>query len=608
MKNDHFYDIIDKEIEDLIEVFKNNDHLKKQDENGKKSFAFLLWFLKEYLPNCQLENIENYITEGNDDSSCDLIFNNTDQSGSEIYYVVQAKWFSKNNINNSKGISKEVKACLSDFKLILSGKKEPSEVNPNFNIQYENFLNHKKNNGKVKFIFLALCRGDINIEKHIEDFVNMLVAFDLIDFSKLKKQYIEIKYKGIITHNPIEEPYIPKAKFNLSFKKEQFIHIGAPYESYIFLVEPKEIYNLFEKYGNSLFYKNIRNPLPKSFFNEEISNTIKLNPLNFWYFNNGITAITDSIDPFYPDSANVMLGGIQVINGAQTVFSVSEVYKYANENERKKIDENALISFRIVKSGGEDFDLKVTRYTNSQNPISERDFHSNDEVQKRLQSDFFDFTNIWYETRRGEFRKRIKGIIILKNETLGQTYLAYKINDPFNAKQNKKLIFSSEKNPTAGLYNIIYNSDTHYDDMLISYYLYLLVDKKRKELKKDIDQIDTTKTISLQEKRMLKFDFIQYANFDILALFNIFFNRVNEDNQKGINGKLISYFEKEDIEKVEKAYLYIIDYLFKYVQELKRNDPKIVNSVLFKSKDFYKRLSNKFDQELCEECMSDYKL
>jgi len=608
MINERFYDIIDEEIDDLIKIFKNNTHLKKQNENGKKSFAFLLWFLKKYLPNQQLTEFEDLITEGNDDSSSDLIFTNTDQTGNEIYYVVQAKWFLKNNINNSKGISKEIKACLSDFKLILSGKKEPSEVNINFNKQYQKFLDHKKNNGKVKFIFLTLCKGDIDLHEHIDDFVNALVSFDLIDFFKLKTQYIEIEYKGIKTHNPIETPYIPQAEFDLNFEKEQVIYMDVPYQSNIFLVRPKEIYSLFDKYGHSLFYKNIRNPLPNSYFNEEITNTIKNNPLHFWYFNNGITAITDRIFPFHKDATNVKLRGIQIINGAQTVFSISQAYKYATEDKRTQMNENALISLRVLKSGGKDFDLQVTRYTNSQNPISERDFHSNDEVQKRLQYDFFNYTNIWYETRRGEFRRRIRGITKLTNEILGQTYLAYSINDPFNAKQNRKLIFISTDIYPTGLYEVIFNNEAKYDEMLVSYYLYLLIDRRRKRFKKLIDQIDTTQELTNDEKKLLNYDFIQYANFDILALFKILFEETNKDNTKSINGKIISYFEKDKIENIEKSYNYITDYLFNYIQEIKDLDTKIVNSVLFKSKDFYRKLKNRFENDLEVIDLKEYKL
>ncbi|GAB2545628.1 AIPR family protein [Rufibacter soli] len=599
MKNEVFYSVIDKEIDELADIFKENEHLKKQDVNGKKSFSFLLWFLDRYLPNNDLSEFEGLITEGNDDSSCDLIFTNKDQLGKEIYYVVQAKWFAKNNINKSKDITKEIKACLSDFRLILSGKKI-SNSNKNFNSQYEKFLAHKRSNGKVKFVFLALCNGDVDIEEHIADFKSPLISFEFIDFFKLKQQFIEIEYKGVKTHNPIETPYIPKSEFDLEFEKEQVISIKSPFPSNIFLVKPREIYNLFEKYGHSLFYKNIRNPLPNSFFNEEIRNTILNNSINFWYFNNGITAITDKIDHFHSDSTSVKIKGIQVINGAQTVFSIYEAYKNAKDEERHKMDEFGLITLRTVTTGGDDFDLKVTRYTNSQNPISERDFHSNDEVQKRLQFDFLKNTNIWYETRRGEFRKKVSGIAVITNEILGQNYLAYYVNDPFNAKQSKKLIFVSSQLNSNGLYEVIFNSDTKSDDMLVSYHLNQLVDRKRKAIKSRISSIDTTKSTK-EEKKLLEYDFIQYSNFEIMALFKVLFLKTNGDNVKSISGKVISYFEKGTIEKIEAGYVYISDFILSDLTNRRKLNSKIVNSVIFKSKDYYPELRGLFIEKINSE-------
>ena len=596
MKNEIFYDIIDSEIDKLSVPFKSNEHLKKQDENGKKSFLFLLWFLKRYLPNCDLSELEIFITEGNDDSSCDLIFTNKDQSGKEIYYVVQAKWFAKQNINKAKEITKEVKSCLSDFRLILSGKKE-SEHNIQFNTQYQKFINHKKENGKIKFIFLALCNGEINIQEHIDDFISNLVSFEFIDFYKLKEQYIEIEFKGVKTHNPIETPYIPKTEFHLEFKKNQVIYIKNPFQSNIFLIKPKEVYLMFDKYGQSLFYKNIRNPLPNSLFNNEIKNTITNNPVNFWYFNNGITAITDKIDDFHEDSTKVTITGIQVINGAQTVYSIYQSYKFASDEVRARMDENALITFRIVKSGGNDFDLKVTRFTNSQNPISERDFHSNDDIQKRIQFDFFKYSNIWYETRRGEFRKKLKGVSVLTNELLGQLYLAYFVNDPFSAKQSKKLLFVSKNINQNGLYEIIFNDATNYEDMHLSYHLNLLVDRKRKSFKSKINLIDTTK-LSPEDEKLLEYDFIQYSNFEIIALFKILFYKVNEHNTLSINGKSITYFEKGTTEIIEKCYDYITNFISNDLKDRKKIDSKIVNSVIFKSKEYYPSLKEKFINKL----------
>ncbi|MFZ3020011.1 MAG: AIPR family protein [Minisyncoccia bacterium] len=597
MTNKNFYDIVDSESTALAVVFENNTHFKKRDENGKKSFLFLLWFLKNYLPESDLLSLEEFITEGTDDSSSDLIFPNKNQLGEETYYVIQAKWFARNNIHKTNHIVKEIKACLTDFSLILSGEKQLSKTNVSFNKQYLKFIEHKNNNKKVKFIFLTLCSPNVNIDEYVDSFENNeLVSFELFDLSKLKRNYIEIIYKGIKTHNPIEEPYNPVLNIDLPIKEKRTIRIDKPFKSNIFLIQPRTVFELFNKFGNSIFYKNIRNPLPRSLYNEEIKNTISNNPKYFWYFNNGITAITDKIEDFYSDANKVSMRGLQIINGAQTVYNVYDAFKIATESKRQRMNEDGLITMRVVETGGNDFDLSITRYTNSQNPISERDFHSNDDVQKRLQNDFFKNTNIWYETRQGEFVQKYHNALVLSNELLGQFYLAYFINDPLSAKQKRRYIFLSNKIKPNGLYETIFSEDTQYDDMLIAYHLQLFVDKKRKEFKSFIDKIDTTKKLSKKQKEFLKFDFIQYAGFDILALFKLVLQRFNRDNVSTINKKVIKLFENNQLKFFEDAYDLIINFLLKDLEVRKTKDFKIVNSVLFKNSGYYQDVKISFNK------------
>ena len=603
MTNETFYNIIDQEILGLNKAFKNNVFLKKlKTEDGQKSFGFLLWFLKNYLPKTDLEDYEDLITEGEDDNSCDLIFNNNDHEGNEVYYVVQAKWFRKTNINKTNDMSKEIRACLTDFRLILSGKKTDNNNNEKFNSQYEKFIKHKKNNGKIKFLFVSLCQGVESINEHISDFVTELISFELLDLNKLKQNHIEIVYKEVRTHNPIETPYIPNSEFDLNFEEKKAIKIpeNQLHESYIFLVKPIEIYRLFSNYGFSLFYKNIRNPLPKSFFNSEISSTIKDNPLNFWYFNNGITAITDTIKPFDSDNGKVTLKGIQVINGAQTVFSIYDAYQFSSDIVRKSMNDNALITMRVLKTGGKDFDLNVTRYTNSQNPINDRDFHSNDEIQQKLQKLFYKETNVWYETRRGEYRKKIRGVSIIPNETFAQTYLAYFLQDPFNAKQNKKNIFkSSIIFPNIGLYEKIFNEETDYLEMYISYYVFLITERKRMEIKNKSIQIKNIKQedLSIEQKELLSYSFVQYASFDILALFYYAFTTINSDNLKGAKGKL-----RNDIEGQNSKTILYYNFILKslrnlMIDELTKNN-SLVYSVWYKSKDSYGQMKDRITTEI----------
>ena len=595
MKDDIFYEKLETEIDLLLDEFKNDKFLQKQDNNGRKSYGLLLWFLKNYLPQKEILDAKEYITEGEEDSSCDIIFENENNLGENVFYVIQSKWFIKSNINKRNETTKDLKACLADFRCILKGDKQLSEINLKFNQQYGAFLKHKERNGKIKFVFLALCKGPNKRElsPYLKELESNLIGFNILNIFKLKKQYIEQRYKGARTHNPIETPYEPKRELNLEIIKSQHINMkGAlkdlPSKAYIFLVRPLEIYKLFDMYGHSLFYKNIRNPLARSFYNQNISLTLKKNPSYFWYFNNGITAITEEISEFHSDAERITLKGIQIINGAQTVFSIYSTYKFANDDERSAMDRNCLITIRILRTLGHDFDLNVTRYTNSQNPIQERDFHSNDDIQKRIQSHFLKSTNIWYETRRGEYRKKDKSVLILSNQKLAQTYLAYSLKDPHASKAKTKLIFNTEKD---GLYGRIFNDNLDYKEMLVSYYLYRFIESKREEWGKKLNKIRKIDNPSSEEVQMFDFDFLQYSSFDILALFKNIFLLTNENNINFINTKLISYFETGDTTKILPYYNILINILKDFIS-LKKNKEKILSlSRYFKSVEAFNEIS-----------------
>ena len=130
-------------------------------------------------------------------------------------------------------------------------------------------------------------------------------------------------------------------------------------------------------------------PLPQSNYNQAIVDTLNKKPEMFWYFNNGITAISKMIKPVGFDSQIAELRGLQIINGAQTVYSVYSAYKNANEGQREIMDLETKINLRLIRSNNDDMNLEITRYTNSQKPMEARDFWANDEVQIRLQEESF---------------------------------------------------------------------------------------------------------------------------------------------------------------------------------------------------------------------------
>ena len=191
----------------------------------------------------------------------------------------------------------------------------------------------------------------------------------------------------------------------------------------------------------------------------------------FWYYNNGITAITRDLPRRINATAQqIEVTGFQIINGAQTVYSVYKAYRDAKNGKRNTIN-SALLQLRLVQSVNKEFDLDITRYTNQQNPTEPRDFWANDPVQIRLQNESF-ATNYWYSIRRGEFREVPKNVKIVSNKEFIKAYFRY-----FNIDADVELIiWSSQKEHNLigffqGEYEKYFNNNTKFEDLLIAYRL-----------------------------------------------------------------------------------------------------------------------------------------
>jgi hypothetical protein len=362
MLKQEFYNVIDSNLNTLLEKYKDDKLIKKHRNaiNNQKSYALLIWFLEFY---GRKSNYKDFITDGDQDSSCDIVFDNTNSQGDKIFYVVQSKW---NNADNSKKETDkdEILKALNDFDTILRGEKQ--NVNEKIKAKLEYLDNHLKANGEVKFIFLTLSQYKGGADENISAFKkgDEKIKFEVIDINRIKLDYIDRIYKKIdplnpleIYHNPEENPVTIEI-----VQKHGTVKIERPFEAYMFLLRPKSIYDLFEKYGFALFYKNVRNPLLQSQFNEDIERTAVENPAYFWYYNNGITAITYFLPPIGKKAEQIELTGLQIINGAQTVYAIYRAYKDASPTKRKQMDSESLVTLRLLKSGGKDFDLNVTRY------------------------------------------------------------------------------------------------------------------------------------------------------------------------------------------------------------------------------------------------------
>ncbi|GAB3110001.1 hypothetical protein GCM10027160_09680 [Streptomyces calidiresistens] len=176
-----------------------------------------------------------------------------------------------------------------------------------------------------------------------------------------------------------------------------------PHESYQGIVMAEQIAEWAES-GSNLFNLNIRNPLGRTAINNALIETLKEDPALFWYFNNGITVLCDSVEKTerrikVPQQAplTLTLYNASVVNGAQTVRAVAEAVA-ADE-----MAGTAQVGVRIIVTGrATDFAKETTKATNRQNRVEARDFIALDPVQAVIMEEMRAELGLEYGVRRSE--------------------------------------------------------------------------------------------------------------------------------------------------------------------------------------------------------------
>jgi hypothetical protein len=165
-------------------------------------------------------------------------------------------------------------------------------------------------------------------------------------------------------------------------------------------VHVREIKELFDRHGDLLLERNIRRylGLHDNRVNQAIRTTLTdpARRSNFYFYNNGITAICDKFRHNALQGKNHVLDveGLQVINGGQTCKTIQ------NTLSESMIDESsqAFVLLRLYEvQATEDIVNEITYATNSQNPVDLRDLRSNNELQQRLE---LGIRGLGYEYRR----------------------------------------------------------------------------------------------------------------------------------------------------------------------------------------------------------------
>jgi hypothetical protein len=164
--------------------------------------------------------------------------------------------------------------------------------------------------------------------------------------------------------------------------------LREPYETIFGLVEIAAVAALQGQHGDKLVAANIRRYKGETEVNEQIIATLRNEPNNFFYLNNGLTAYCTRLEVNHLDRANaekkrVTARGMSIVNGAQTLGSVE-----ASCDGNAAAAPAGFVFLKIISlERCEDdvaFARRITQSTNFQNQIGSRDFVALDDNQERI--------------------------------------------------------------------------------------------------------------------------------------------------------------------------------------------------------------------------------
>jgi len=383
----HIKNKLSETVKGLIDISDYNSKSEAEIQKVCLSRSYAAYSLMS-LALAEPEIAAQAIVDGYKDNGIDAIHYDGNE---KIFWIVQSKWIASGNGEPESG----------DVLKFTKGIKDLIEF------KFENFNDKLKN--KQNIIERAL--GDYNVK------VKVVLAYS---GSKLGEQNREIIARLIEEQNEASELFyfevfsLAEAHQALSgslygkpidadFILKNWGQLEEPYKSIYGQIDAQTLAELWIQNGERLFSKNIRSFVGLSDVNDAIQNTLLFAPDNFLYLNNGITVLCNKINKKPMGGADKSVGhfyseGVSIVNGAQTVGTIGTVYK---KNPEKVNQAKVFIKLISLENCPPDFALKVTKATNTQNKVENRDFISLDPLQEKLKMDFA-LNGITYHYKRNE--------------------------------------------------------------------------------------------------------------------------------------------------------------------------------------------------------------
>ncbi|MBN3876934.1 AIPR family protein [Nostoc sp. JL23] len=370
----HIKNKLNETLTGLIDI---SDHLNKAESEKQKvllSRSYAAYSLMS-LASLEPEIAAQAIVDGYGDNGIDAIYYDESE---KIFWIVQSKWIESGNGEPDTG---EIHKFIQGIKDIIDFKFEKFNLKVNNKqILIEKALADYSVKVKIILAYSGTKLGDHN---------RQIISNLLEENNEASELFFWETFSLYEAHKALSASLEGKP-VNADLNLTSWGQIEEPYQAIYGQIDAQTLAEIWLANGESLFSKNIRSFVGLSDVNDGIQDTLLSAPHNFLYLNNGVTVLCHKIHKKPMGGSDKSIGyfhceGISIVNGAQTVGTIGNTYK----KDAEKVNQaKVFIKLISLENCPPDFSLRVTKATNTQNKVENRDFISLDSLQEKLKIDF----------------------------------------------------------------------------------------------------------------------------------------------------------------------------------------------------------------------------
>jgi hypothetical protein len=433
-----------------------------------QSKVFIEFYLKEIL--CYQQTLDEdeadlgLLCGGRNDLNCDFVIKCDD-----TFLIFQAKYLGKDRTLD--------RDTISGFFNIHTRIIDAKYLEENGNEYLRESLSDFTKRSRVHYFLLTSAKAtqenDNEFKKLRKEYeaqynANNNISWELLDFSGIRHNYNLAQSVDADLPQSVELP-IDEITSQISGKSNwAFLDLtglvapNSPYQTFVCTIKGTTLKSMYQQYKGKLFNYNIRGYLGANAINRKMEKTIEETPEQFYYFNNGLSAICTEVELIKTHDGHgqrIRCKDFQIINGAQTTTCIGT---FKNDDKLQQVRVLVRITkAEDLKKERKGLNRKIVQFNNSQSVIKISDFRSNDDIQlfleEKLGEKYFRASSpikrLAYMRKRQKSRKRPDEIPI-NMDTLAKAVYAFEFG-PSDFLQRAPCLFDGDTE-NGGKYFIVF--------------------------------------------------------------------------------------------------------------------------------------------------------